>query len=276
MTANDKTGVQITGAAPLYSKPQPLTVQDHGKLGLLKSDNPYAIANKQHFVPLLVNEFGAAACNFPVVFAGEERQPIAIMGLSPGENLFIGDPDGRESYYIPAYIRRYPFTVANAENDQDQRAIICIDVDSPLIGENPDSPFFTEDGKHTDYTERCIEFCKNFERERMMTQQVIDRMKELDIFEPRNAYFRPTNPDGSQGEPQTVANFFAVSMDKLNALPVDTYIELRNLGILSAIHAHWMSQWHWDRLINMTFVRRGKADAEKANGAAKPAAKKKS
>ncbi len=47
-------------------------------------------------MPLTVTEFANAALSFPVIFVGEERQPVAVMGLREGENLFFfptGDRD---------------------------------------------------------------------------------------------------------------------------------------------------------------------------------------
>lgn len=255
--------IQISGSAPLYRRPEPLTPQDHAGLGLKHFDNPYFIANEQHFVPLLINEFGSAACNFPIVFAGEERTPLAVMGLKPGQNLFAAELPVRGETYVPAYIRRYPFTVATAQNGAETRAIVCIDRDSPLVGENPDQPFF-DNGAYTDYTRHCVDFCQNYENERMLTLSIIGRMRDLDIFEHRSVEYKPTSMDGQDLPPVQVAGFFAVSQAKLHALPMETYVELRDQGILTAIFAHWMSQWHWDRLV----ARAGRLEAEERNAEA--------
>jgi hypothetical protein len=85
-------------------------------------------------VPLTVTEFAPAALTFPVIFAGDDRVPLAVMGLNTGENLFIGaDGSIEPNVYIPAYIRRYPFVLAN--DDTQDRLIVCIDRGSDLLAE---------------------------------------------------------------------------------------------------------------------------------------------
>ena len=57
-----------------------------------------------------------------------------MLGVNNEENLFV-DADGAFDYraYIPAYVRRYPFVLANDET-QD-RMIVCIDRGSDLLSE---------------------------------------------------------------------------------------------------------------------------------------------
>ncbi len=82
-----------------------------------------------------------------------------------------------------------------------------------------------------------------------MTASFVALMKELDLFENRTTTYRPTLADGSQGEPQTLAQYWAVSETKLNALPADKLVELRNNGALQQIYAHINSLIGWERLL---------------------------
>ena len=257
----------ISGQAPLYVKPEPLNPDQHSKLGLLRADKPYEFARNQHFVPVLATEIAPAALCYPVIFAGDDRSPIAVMGLNEGENVFY-DLDGllRPDVYLPAYVRRYPFTAATA--DGGERMVICIDRGADVIGENPDLPFFVN-GELTQYSKDCIKFCEDFEADRAKSLQFVNRMRLLDLFEHREATFTPRMADGSIGETQVVAGFFAISEIKLNALPVETYIELRDLGYMQVIYSHLMSMMHWDRLIGATIARRMEIDAKAATSATK-------
>ena len=85
-----------------------------GKLGLRRIDRPFAFAAGAQAVPLTVTEFPVAALSFPIIFAGDRRQPLAVMGVSGDANMFI-QPNGyfEAGVYVPAYIRRYPFVLAN-------------------------------------------------------------------------------------------------------------------------------------------------------------------
>ena len=57
-------------------------------------------------------------------------------------------------------------------------------------------------------------------------------LKDLDLFEVKTATFTPFNPDGTPSEPQKIADYFGVSEAKLNALPTEKLIELRDNGAL--------------------------------------------
>ncbi len=71
--------------------------------------------------------------------------------------------------------------------------------------------------------------------------------------------FTPRNPDGTAAAPQKIAEYFAVSEDKLKALPAEKLAELRDNGALGQIYAHLVSLLGWDRLIALTFQRNAAA-----------------
>jgi hypothetical protein len=244
----------LSGAVLFYSQPEPLSREAHGKLGLRRVDRPFSFAAASNVVPLTVGEFPLAALSFPIIFAGERRQPLAVMGVAPGSNLYV-DRDGSFAVgaYIPAYIRRYPFVLANDQSAD--RMVVCIDRAASMLGEDPDLPFFDEKGEATDYTNGCLQFCNDFETEVRRTEQFVNLLKELDLFEVKNATFTPTNPDGTQGEPQNIAEYFAISEEKMKALPADKVKELTDNGAFGQMYAHLISLNGWDRLIALAMLR---------------------
>ncbi|MBO9559548.1 MAG: SapC family protein [Caulobacter sp.] len=253
----------ISGNVLFYASPEPLNREEHAKLALVHKDKPYGFALNGTAVPLAVTEFAPAALSYPVIFAGEDRVPLAVMGLNTGENLFIAADGGFEpGAYIPAYIRRYPFVLANDE--AQERMIVCIDRGSDLLSENGQTPLFDDKGEPTEYTQNCIKFCDDFEVERRRTDSFVQLLKDNDLFELKKAVFTPVNADGSAGEPQTVAEYFGVSEEKLNALPADKIKELQTSGALAQIYAHLVSLIGWDRLIALATQRQQQAAA---NGA---------
>ncbi|MCC7268428.1 MAG: SapC family protein [Caulobacteraceae bacterium] len=255
---------EITGSVLFYSQPEPLNPQTHGKLGLKQRANPFAFAKVAHVVPLNVTEFALYALSGPVIFIGEERMPAAVLGLNAGQNMFVDDDGAYQvGVYIPAYIRRFPFVFAN--DQAREQLVLCIDRANELVGENPDSPFFDDKGEPTEYTKNCMQFCNDYEVERRRTESFVQLLKDLDLFETREAAFQPMNPDGTPGERQLIAEFFAVSEDKLRTLPAEKVKELLENGALAQIHAHIMSLTGWDRLIAIQLDRQAKAQPQAAN-----------
>ena len=255
---------QLDGNVLFYSKPEPLSVEMHGKLGVNPVDKPYAFVAAAHVVPMTVTEFAPASLSYPVIFLGDNKMPVAVMGLRSGENLFVSAAgDFRPDAYIPAYIRRYPFVFAN--DAPQQRLILCIDRAAPFITEGGQAPLFV-DGKPSDYVNQAMDFCNNFEQERLRTESFVKLLSDLDLFEVKEAVFTPRDENGQPGQPQKLADYFAVSEDKLKALPAEKLAELRDNGALGQIYAHLVSLLGWDRLVAMAFerVRQGEAVAGNA------------
>ncbi|WP_296818215.1 SapC family protein [Brevundimonas sp.] len=238
---------QISGNVLFYKQPEPLTPEHHSGLGVKRVDHPFAFVQGSHIVPLTVGEFAPAALSYPIVFVGEPKTPLAVMGLRQGENLYM-TPQGdfRPDVYIPGYVRRYPFIYANEQGSD--RMILCVDRQADFVTDKFDVAFF-EDGKPTEYTQNCVKFCNDFETERQRTTSFVQLLEENDLFDQRTANFTPRNPDGSAGQPQKIADYFAVSEEKLAKLSQKKLAELRDNGALGQIYAHLNSLLGWDRLI---------------------------
>lgn len=245
---------QISGHVLFYSRPEPLTKELHGNIGLRRTDRPFGFAAKSQIAPLTITEFPVAAACYPIIFAGERRQPLAVMGVNADTNMFI-HPNGsiEIGVYVPAYIRRYPFVLAR--DGTNEQLVVCIDRDAIMIGDLPDLPFFDGAGEPTEYTKSCIQFCNDFEVETRRTEGFVQILTDLDLLETRTTTFTPTNPDGTQGEPQPIAEYFAVSEERLKALPDAKIRELLDNGALGHIYAHLHSLIGWDRLISIAMAR---------------------
>lgn len=260
-TTSTQTGTmtgELAGTVLFYGKPEPLSAETHGKLGINPSDKPYAFVAQSNIVPLTVTEFAPAALSFPVIFVGDNRQPVAVLGLRQGENVYVEDGAFRPDAYIPAYVRRYPFVFANDE--AQKRLILCVDREAPFLVEGGQQPLFT-DGQPSQFTQQAMEFCNNFEQERVRTESFVKLLQDLDLFDVREANFTPRGPNGEPGQPQKIAEYYAVSEDKLKALPAEKLVELRDNGALGQIYSHLTSLLGWDRLIALTFQRAARQPA---------------
>jgi len=250
---------QISGNVLLYGKPEPLSVELHGKLGVVKAPRPFGYATAAHAVPLQVTEFGPASLTYPIIFGGEGFAPLAIMSIRPNENLFISDQgDFEVGTYVPAFIRRWPFVLAN--NDEQQKMIVCIDRSADVLAEGGEVPLF-ENGQPSAFTQQAIQFCTDFETERRRTEQFVQTLRSLDLLESKQTTFTPRAPDGTAGEPIQLADYFAVSEEKLAALPAAKIAELNASGALRQIYAHLTSMLNWDRLVTKTAIRSPVANA---------------
>jgi hypothetical protein len=256
--ADAKQGTpEVKGTLPLYKKPEPLNVQAHKGMGLKYGDRPFDFLNETHFVPLTGGEIASASAHYPVIFLGEARMPVAVMGLQAGSNLFVDTATGNfePMRYLPAFVRRYPF-VAAIHTEENERFTVCVDAGSHLMSNKPDEPFFTDAGELTEFSKNAIEFVRRYESEVAATNAMLARFKELDLFEEQSTQFQPRNEKGEPaGDPQTIASYWGISGEKIRALPAETLAELRDNMYLAIIYAHMISMGQWDFILNRAQMR---------------------
>ncbi|PHR91516.1 MAG: peptidase [Robiginitomaculum sp.] len=243
----------VTGTVMMYEDPKPLTKDAHGKFGVKQVKKPFAFMQNSHFMPITAPEFGSACNSFPIIFAGEEKTPLAVMGIRANENLFVTDGQYDPLYYMPSFARRYPFVLAgDKEND---RFVVCVDEKAECVTDkNPDRAFFDGD-EASKFTTDAFEFLKQFEQDRRATDVMINRFKELDLFEQKEMNFQGNNADGSLAEKQKIADYFAITDERLRALDTKTTKELMDNGFLVVAYAHMLSLNNWQRLVTMTLTR---------------------
>lgn len=248
--ATPQTGGQsnLSGQVLFYKEPQPLAAEQHAALGVKKIEQPFGFLREAHAVPVTVSEFGACAVSFPIIFVGEELTPVAVMGVRQGQNLFVnaeGEVD--QDVYVPAFVRRYPFVFAADEGSD--RLLLCVDRQAPMVSNQPEVPFF-ENGQPSKFTNDAIEFCKEFERQRRATVDFVAVLKKHNLLEAKTVTFQPRDGQGNEvGDPQKIADYHAVSEEKLASLSNEQFIELRDTGALGACYAHMVSLMNWTHII---------------------------
>ncbi len=251
----------LKGSVMFYKQPELLSKEQHGTLGVNVSPTRFGFALGSNLCPLTVQEFAPASTCYPVIFVGQDYNPVAVFGLNETQNLFATPEKGFEvDAYVPAFIRRYPFVLAQpdagAPASESDRMLVGIDRGYEFIAENGTYRFFDDNGEPSEYTQRCMQFCNDFETQVRSTRQFVAMLKELDLFEQRNTTYTPQNQDGTAaGEPQLVAEYFGISDEKLKALPKDKLAELVSNGALQQIYAHTNSLFNWDRLMARHFLR---------------------
>lgn len=253
-------GQQTLGKILFYRQLEPLSIDKHRSLGVSNVSNPFSFLAETHLVPLTVDEFGLAAVCYPIIFDTQTKTPLAVMGLRPGMNVFLGaDGSLDPEVYLPAFARRYPFlpvlTGGNQQQGQqqqgqgDERVLVCIDRAAKMLSSTPELPFFEGD-KPSRYTQEAIQFCREFDVLGKRTQDFCKLMEQHNLFETTPLALPRAKPDGTPDEPVKIGEYLRISEQKLNALPKDTYLELRDRGISAVMHAHLLSLGLWPKILS--------------------------
>lgn len=242
MTDQQSDQQPLSGSLLLYERPELLTREEHGHLGLRSLPRPFAFARDVHAVPLLVTEFRSAQRFGPVVFTDRVNPvPLAVLGLE-NRNLMI-DEDGQWQVpgYVPAYLRRYPFALANATSD---RYAMVIDRAADMVSEQHESPFFEGEELSAAVQER-LEFCRNYQAETQRTEAFCANLERLDLLVQQQANHT------ADGQERAIASYYAVDQERLMALDDATVVELFRNGAMAAILAHLFSLDNFMELVHL-------------------------
>jgi hypothetical protein len=235
-----KDTLALTGTQFMYGKPEALNADVHAGLRYQSGSAPFAKAAGIHMVPLLVGEFAQAMTHYPIIFAGEEKTPLAVMGLAAGQNFFIKDGQFEDGAYVPAYLRRHPFTLASATEEQ---MVVCIDRDEAGFVTEGEGEALFADGEPTAFTKHAMAFLTEFQAETVRTSAFIKMLADADLFEVKNTSFVV---DGKQ---EPIAEYFAIAEDRLAALSDEQLAGMVRSGAMVGVHAHLLSLQRWNLLL---------------------------
>lgn len=235
-----QTGPQITGQMFLFERPELLTKEQHGGLGLVPPAKRFQFCANVRAVPLTIGEVPAAMKDYPVVFMSEEQPALlAVTGLIDDVNLFV-DENGEweENRYIPAYVRRYPFGLAS-ETGGDRLAVV-LDASFDGVKEGGEQALFNN-GEPTEVVNTAIEFCKRYEQDRALTEEFSKRLVDYGLLRGQTAQYTPQG----ETEPRNFVQYVGIDEERFNALTDEQIIEMRKNGMLPIVHALLMSLGNW-------------------------------
>lgn len=230
---------QAQGLPLFYNDLQPLSSDLHANYRIRRADAAPFLAT-QHAVPLTVEEFPLVQRYLPIVFSvGDDPVPLGLMGLNEGVNVFFG-ADGRmretEPFYIPAYIRRYPYMLARLRPDAEELSL-CFDPTSDAIGAFDEGEPLFEDGKPTELVQQVLKFNEEFEIAGQKTNAFMKELKELGLLMDGEVAISPEGSD----QPYIYRGFQMVDENKLNEMRGDQLRKIVQNGMLPLIYAHLFS-----------------------------------
>jgi hypothetical protein len=229
-----------------YEKPVLLDRGRHRGLRVQASTS-FAFARHSNSLYLAGVEFAEACKEYAVVFtraANGRVVPVVMLGLRSRENLFV-DAEGRWSgRYIPAFVRRYPFVLAELPG---QSLGVCIDEAYAGLGEGEGEALFDAEGKDTPFLRNALDFLAQYQREYVRTEAFCQRLDAAGLLTGMNA-----RADLVDGRSFTVGSLLVVDEQKLLALPDATALALFRAGELHLVSMHLLSLSNLQRLVQLT------------------------
>ena len=222
----------------------PITLERHGKKKV-KTIQSFEFAKNINMASIMVHEFSRAASIYPIVFVEDKRKdqfrPVVLLGLEEGENLFIQDERWQASY-IPAIIRRYPFALANT--DEEGRFTVCIDDQSELLSDEDGQPLFGDNGEPAELMNRVKRYLAELQQMDKFTEDFCKYLAEKNMFAPLNMKVRIGN------EMRNITGAYILNEERLNTLSDETFLEMRTNKYIPVSYSHLGSLSQIERLLN--------------------------
>ncbi len=226
----------------------------HAGLSILPDRNQ-AWCGKLNSVFLNAVELPKACADYPIAFVRDanngEYLPVALLGLRAQENLFVdGKGQWKAGTYIPAYVRRHPFCIAEvpATDGTAPQRLICVQQDQLAPSA---TPYFDARGEATAAWKPVQDLIEAMESARQQTRAFTRRLEAFGLFTPFDALALPRGG----GQQMRLQGMHRVDEDKLNALGAREQKMLMRKGELRAVYAHLLSLENFARLLDMTQTR---------------------
>lgn len=246
-TKKAKTSEQAapTEKSLFYTKPTVLSSVTHKNTKIAPVDS-YSFANALNSSVLVGQELMEAAKSYPIMFitlAGDAIMPMAIMGLE--NNLFVNDEGTwQDGAYIPAFVRRYPFIVAEGVTGDNSLAV-CIDSAYSGYDAEEGERLFDDEGKQTPFMANAMKFIETYQAQYELTKVFVNFLKEHELLKSVDASIKLA--DGKQF---TMRQLQVIDEEKVKNLSDEHLLLLARKGFLAWVYAHLFSISNFARVIS--------------------------
>jgi hypothetical protein len=179
----------------------------------------------QRFVQVVLRELPLLVVHYPILLSKDAETGAffcgAMLGIDPGENLFL-DRRGGMTAYRPLNLQRMPFYAAG-----DQ---LAIDLDSSRVGSSEGEPLFDADGQPSAFTRNVAAALRELRPGIEATKAFIARLLELELIEPIDISL-----SFDDGEMRELHDLYTIDQERLRGLPDDAVLDLFRRGYLHSI-----------------------------------------
>lgn len=192
----------------------------------------FGFCAKSHLCPCLATEFAAGAREYPIVFLKENGRhtPVFLFGLRPGQNLMVSPTGAWLGGYLPRYLARFPFIIAEVPGSQ-----MILGLDASARDDENGQALFEDSGEPSAFLNTMLQLADAYAIDARASDAYVARLTELDLFHPITV---EVNADGKS---YGWTDLFAVDEAKLNALPDDALLSMARNGYLAATYSHLLS-----------------------------------
>ena len=238
-------------AFAFYRKVVVLNSDVHRNLRFDTAKVDFSFARDTTAVLLAGVEFAEAGREYPIVFIrGQDKQmrPVALLGVRKAENLFVDEQGTWDARYIPAFVRRYPFVMA--DGGAQGQLVVCIDEGCAALNSEHGEMLINAAGELEPRMNEVMQFLQNFQQEFLRTELITRQLDELGLFVQQGARF-----DTATGETFQLNDFYLIDEAKCGQIADDKLPGLFRSGALGLAYLHLASLGNLRKLLDRVSAR---------------------
>lgn len=198
-----------------------------------------------------ISEFMQLQSWYPLFFRrnsdNNSYEPVALLGLKPGQNLFL-QHDGWQAGYVPLSMQRQPFLIGfqqQFDNGVPQQVpVVCIDLDHPRVSQTQGEAVFLADGGSSPLLQQVTAVLQQIQQGHQQNLAFCQMLAELQLLQ------STTLELSYHGAVHKLAGLYSVDSSKLNALSPDQLQQLQHNGYLQALYLMQASTGNISKLLN--------------------------
>lgn len=197
------------------------------------------------------SEFNNIQKEYPIFFQKDpdtnKYRSVILLGLQKDENLFLSQGKWQADY-IPAIVLREPFLIGlknNQSDDDNQSAMVHIDLDSPRVNTTNGQSLFLELGGNSPYLNKIIQTLELIEQGLRVSDAMFAAFSHFDLIEPVKLDVTLNN-----GQQYSIKGNYTINKEKLANLKGEDLEQLNKRGFLQAAFLVMSSMDNMYKLIN--------------------------
>ncbi|GHB64025.1 hypothetical protein GCM10008107_11470 [Psychrosphaera saromensis] len=211
-----------------------------------------AFSEKVNSALIFPTEIKEAQRDYPILFIKSPEtgqfQSVVLLGLVTDENLYINN--GWQASYIPAMIKKGPFTIGFEEKDENGKVtknpVVAIDMDNPRVNKTLGESIFLENGQASPYLQHVNQSLKALHEGSQLSPKMFKLFLKYDLIEPL-----VLNIELKNGDKLSLNGNYTINEEKLSNLTGDALNELHSSGFLRLAYLITASLGNIQRLVDI-------------------------
>jgi len=234
--------------SPPFGYTEVVPLYKNQKVRLLKPGEVPPFARELNAIPISFTEFALIAKDYPIVFTSGDKggtfAPVAVMGMTGGENLFVDKGNWATGVYIPAYARRFPFCMARVTLNkvEQQDRLIC--VEKTFAGDDGE-PMFDDKGQPLAKWAEMERLLSEYEADLERSREMCGILSDYGLLEPFTM-----QATLNKGGAMHLTGMFRVDEKKIEHLNASQIKNLVRKGVLARIYTHLLSLENFSQLLD--------------------------